>query len=260
MSSSAESDRNGAHRNSIMSGSSLGSAEDSLIRLHVFPDPWGINPSPFCLKVETYCRLAGIPFRAVTSLPFRAPRGKLPFIDDGEKRIPDSGLIIEYLKQRHGDPLDRKLDSEQVTKGLLIRRTCEESLYFVLLYSRWIDPVGWNIVRPAFFGSLPVVVRDAAAAVARRGVKRALHGQGYGRHSASEVHAIGAVDLSALAAAIARSVFAVSDRPTSYDATLYGLLANILSVPVETALKSEACRHASLIAYVERMRSEIAMI
>ena len=65
-----------------------------MVQVHVFADPWGINPSPFCLKVETYCRLAGISFAAVPTLPFRAPKGKLPFINDGNDRNADSGRSL----------------------------------------------------------------------------------------------------------------------------------------------------------------------
>ncbi len=229
-----------------------------MVRLHVFPDPWGINPSPFCLKVETYCRLARIPFQSLPTWPFRAPLGKLPFIDDGQERIPDSGLIIDYLKRRHGDPLDAELRPEQQARGHLIRRTCEESLYFVLLHARWIEAAGWQVIRPAYFATLPALARNPVAFMARRGIQRALRGQGYGRHSADAILAFGAADLAALAETIASTAFAVGDRPTSYDATLYGLLANILSVPVEGAMKAEAQRHKPLTAYVERMRSVLA--
>jgi glutathione S-transferase len=229
-----------------------------MMRLHAFPDSWGLNPSPFCLKVETYCRLAGIAFTSVPALPFQAPRRKLPFLEDGEERIPDSALIIEHLKRRFGDPLDGALDARQAAIGHLLRRTCEESLYFVLVYSRWIDPLGWKVVKPAFFGSLPPLVRDAVPAIARNGVRRALYAQGYGRHTRDEIYAIGAADLAALAVTIADHAFAVSDAPTSFDATLYGILANILTTPIETALKDEARRHPELIAYVERMRSALS--
>lgn len=227
------------------------------MRLHVFPEPWGFNPSPFCLKAQTYCRLAGVAVSSVPTLPFRAPRGKLPFLDDGTERIPDSGLIIDYLKRRYGDPLDRGLNADQLATGHLIRRACEESLYFVLLYSRWIDPAGWRIAKPAFFDPLPVFARDAVAALARRGVRRALHAQGYGRHTQEGVYAIGASDLAALAVMIAKQGYAVSERPTSFDATLYGVLANILKAPIETALKAEARRRPELVAYIERMEPEM---
>ncbi len=229
-----------------------------MMRLHVFQHPWDLNPSPFCLKAETYCRLAGIAFTSVPALPFQAPRGKLPFLEDGAERIPDSALIIEHLKRRFGDPLDGALDARQAAIGHLLRRTCEESLYFVLVYSRWIDPVGWKVVKPAFFGSLPPLVRDAVAAIARNGVRRALYAQGYGRHTRDGIYAIGAADLAAIAATIAGHAFAVSDAPTSFDAMLYGFLANILTAPVETELKREALGHPELVAYVERMQARLA--
>ncbi len=231
-----------------------------MIDLYVFPDVWGINPSPFCLKVETYCRLAGVPFRAIPTLPFRAPRGKLPFIDDGKDRVPDSGLIIDHLKRRYGDVLDRDLDAAQRAQGHLVRRSCEESFYFVLLYSRWIEPAGWKVIKPALFGSLPIPLRDAVAELARRSVRRALYAQGYGRHTGDQIQAIGAADLAALAATVTTQGFTVADHPTSYDAALYGALANILDAPIEAALKQEAQRHAALTGFVARMKSALARV
>lgn len=229
-----------------------------MIRLHVFAEPWGFNPSPFCLKVQIYCRLAGISFVSVPALPIRAPKGKLPFLSDGDERVADSGVIIDYLKGRFGNPLDGDLDARQSALGHLIRRTCEESLYFVLLYSRWIDPDGWKVIKPAFFGPMPPLLRDAVATMAQRRTRRALHGQGTGRHTADEVYALGAADLGAIATIIARQDFAVAGHPTSFDAALYGFLANILKAPVETPLKQEARRHGALTAYVARMDAAVA--
>ena len=223
------------------------------VTLHVFPESWGLNPSPFCLKVETYCRMAGISFNSIPTLPFRAPRGKLPFMSNGKERIPDSGLIIAYLQQHYGDPLDQDLNAEQKALGHLIRRCCEESLYFVLLYHRWIDPDGWKIIKPTFFGSMPFLLRDVVASLARRGARRALHDQGYGRHTLAEVLTLGAADLSAIALMLATRDFVVADHPTSYDATLYAFLANILRAPLNDALKASVQQHANLVAYVDRM-------
>lgn len=229
-----------------------------MIRLHVFPTRWDINPSPFCLKAETYCRLAKVPYETAPTLPFNAPRGKLPYVTDHGERVPDSGHIIEHLKRRYGDPLDGPLDEGQRAVGHLIRRTVEESLYFVLVYARWLDPVGWGRMKPVFFGGFPPVARDGIAAWARRGVRRTLHYQGYGRHAPDEIYALGDADLEALAATIAAHRFAVADHPTSYDASLYGLLANIIAAPVETPLADRARRHPALVDYVEKVRAAMA--
>ena len=225
-----------------------------MIELHEFPATWGINPSPFCLKVEAYLGLAGIPYTPVVALPFRAPRGKLPFIVDDGRRIPDSGHIIEHLRQTATADLDAGLDEKQRAIAHLLRRTCEESLYFVLLYSRWLDEAGWGVVRPTFFATLPPGARQLIAPVARRGVRKSLHAQGYGRHTPEEIYALGATDLAAISAQLDAREFAVADRPTSVDAVLYAFLLSILHPPVETPLKGSALKYPALAAYTARLQ------
>jgi glutathione S-transferase len=229
-----------------------------MIELHEFSPAWGINPSPFCLKVETYLRLAGLPFRPVSSVPFRAPKRKLPVIVDQGRRIADSGHIIAYLQATYGDPLDRGFSSEQQALGHLMRRTCEESLYFVLLYARWMDEPGWNVIRKALFGGLPPVARDLVPRLVRRGVARSLNGQGYGRHSRDEIYALGITDLDALAIHLAARPFAVAERPTSFDACIYAFLVSLMRPPIELPLKSHALAKPALCQYVERMEAVLA--
>lgn len=50
------------------------SVRPAMIELHQFAPVWGINPSPFCLKVEIYLRLTGLAFRPVVTVPIRAER------------------------------------------------------------------------------------------------------------------------------------------------------------------------------------------
>jgi glutathione S-transferase len=232
--------------------------EAPLIELHQFPITWGMNASPFCLKVETYLRLARIPYRPVAGLPFRAPRGKLPFIVEDGRRIPDSGHILDHLSRRAGADLDAGLDEQQRALGHLLRRTCEESLYFVFLYSRWMDERGWTAMHRALFGGLPPGLRELIPRLARRGVRRSLHAQGYGRHTREEIYAMGAADLAAIATRLGSRGFALADGPTSFDAVLYGFLANILRPPVETPLKACALGHAALADYVARVEDALA--
>jgi glutathione S-transferase len=230
-----------------------------VIEVHVFPPAWGINPSPFCQKVETYCRLAGIAYRPVVTLPLRAPRGKLPFIVEDGRRIPDSGAIIAHLAGR--DPardLDAGLDARQRARGHLLRRTCEESLYFVMLYARWIDPAGWAATRPVFFGGMPPGLSGIVAPLVRRAMARSLRAQGTGRRPRDEVYAFGAADLAAISVCLEETPFAVADRPTSLDATLYAFLVNIIRPPIEIPLKATALAHAALVEYTARMERAVA--
>jgi hypothetical protein len=50
-----------------------------MIKLYQIERTWGIpNLSPFCCKIETYLRMAGIEYDIKSALPFSAPKGKLP--------------------------------------------------------------------------------------------------------------------------------------------------------------------------------------
>src|ERR1035438_2814647 len=82
--------------------------------------------SPFGLKVLTYLRMIDVPFEAKIGDPRKGPTKKIPFIDDAGTRVGDSGLILDYLKKKHGDALDAKLTAEQHAIGHLVRRTLEE--------------------------------------------------------------------------------------------------------------------------------------
>ena len=62
--------------------------------------------SLFCLKAEIFCRLSGIPYKAVPTVPFKSPRVKLPFILDDGKMIPDSSHIIGHLKAKMAIDID----------------------------------------------------------------------------------------------------------------------------------------------------------
>ena len=230
-----------------------------MIELHQFRRVWGINPSPFCLKVETYCQLAGIPYKSVKALPFKAPRGKLPFIVDGGRRIADSGLIIDHLRANAAWDLDYGLDRRKQAMGHLLRRTCEESLYFTVVYSRWIDDDGWAVAAPEFFRGLPAVLRAVVPARTRKKVREQLRQQGYGRHDRDEVFSLGAADLASIATFLGDHVFAVTDRPTSYDATVYALLKSILAPPLESPLKKAALALPVLSDYLARVEKAMGV-
>lgn len=230
-----------------------------MIEIHQFAPGWGLNASPFCLKVETYCRLAGIPYQTKSTLPFKGPRGKLPFIIDQSQKVPDSGNILAYLKMTYGDPLDGQLSAAELASGHLLRRTCEESLYFTIVLSRWIDDKYWPKTRDAFFGMVPSPARHLVAGAARRGIRKSLIGQGYGRYPLAEVYATGIADLTAMAWQLSQHKYAVGDQVTSFDAILYAFLFNIVRVPLETPLKHAALEDASIPAYLERMDDVLKM-
>ncbi|MEZ5446006.1 MAG: glutathione S-transferase family protein [Gammaproteobacteria bacterium] len=227
-----------------------------MITLHQFPSAFGVpNLSPFCMKVETYLRMAGLPYRSVNANLRRAPKGKAPWIEDDGKVIADSGFILDYLKSKYGDTLDAALTVEQRAASVALTRLMEEHLYWAVLYARWMEEENWRRLRPVFFGSLPAPLRWFVPGLVRAALRRELRGHGIGRHRPEEIHALGCSDISALADFLGGKPYFIGEAPTSVDASAYAFLANVLWVPLNPPLQAHAMGRPSLLAYCERMRA-----
>jgi glutathione S-transferase len=227
--------------------------------VHHLPAAWGLpSISPFCLKLEAYLRLAEIPHRTVIDgTPFRAPKGKLPYIEHDGRKIGDSGFIIEYLVQRFGRDPNAALSAAERAAALALRRLIEENLYWVMVYDRWVVEANWRRFRDVVLSAIPAALRTLIAPIARRGVKRQLAGHGIGLHSEDEIHAIGLRDVGAIADFLGDKPFLMGDTPTEIDAIAYGQLPNIMQVPIDSPVKDAALAHANLVAYVERVKHRV---
>jgi hypothetical protein len=100
----------------------------------------------------------------------------------------------------------------------------------------------WPLTRQAVLGMIPLPLRVLIAPIARRGVRRQLAGHGMGLHTADEIHAIGAKDIGAVADLLGDKPFLLGGTATEIDAVAYGLLANIMLVPVKSPVKDAALR------------------
>lgn len=227
-----------------------------MIVLHQFARGPGVpNASPFCMKVEVWLKLAGLEYEVKAELaPNTAPLGKLPYIEDGERVIPDSSTIIEELAKAHGVDLDAGLAAQQKAAAHAFRKMLEEHTYWGMIYARWIDPEYWPAFREAFFGKLPPGVRGAVAAMVRRKLRRDLHGQGLGRHARDEIYRRTELDVDALSSYLGANPYFMGERPTRVDATVYAFLANMWEIALETPLKAMVGKHRNLVAYCERMK------
>jgi hypothetical protein len=69
-----------------------------MIKLHKFGPVGDVcDASPFCVKVEAYLRLAGLPYDTRSGAQYlrKAPKGKLPYIEDKAKLI--AGELRRWL-------------------------------------------------------------------------------------------------------------------------------------------------------------------
>jgi glutathione S-transferase len=228
-----------------------------MIYLHQSPAPgaWGIpSISPFCVKLEGYLRMTGVPFMVKVADFRKAPKGKIPFIEEDGVYLGDSQLVIEHLKRKHGDPLDAGLGAEDVAKGHAVRRMLEESTYWHIVHDRWVREEGWAVYRPVFEGLFPPVVGKLVPPLIRRGIRKALHAHGLGRHRPEELLEMGKADVSAVAALLGDKPFLLGERPTSFDATVYAMVVSITAFPVDSPLRRYTLEQRNLVRYCERFR------
>ena len=219
------------------------------------PAPWDVpNVSPFCAKLETYLRMAKIDYETKPGTPREAPKGKIPYIRDGERLIGDTGLIIEHLKTKHGDPLDAKLTAEERAHAHVVRQSVEEHTYFAFAWLRWSTEESWRHVRAYFLPILPPVIGPLAIGVFRSQFLKSIRTQGVGRHTREEILAKANADMDAYATLLGDKKFFLGDAPTSLDATMFGFLVNQYGVPWEAPEKAHFMAKKNLVSYVERMK------
>lgn len=220
------------------------------------PPCWGLpNASPFCMKLETWLRMAGIPYEAKSLTgPPKSASGKVPYLErtDGTL-LADSSVIIETLSRERGIDLDDGLTADERARSLLIQRLFEEELYFIVMYERWVPDEAWRITREAYFGSAPWPIRTLVVPFIRRSVVAAAKGQGVGRLPSGQRERKAEADLSAIAQLLGDREF-FHGRSSTIDAIAYAFLANVVWSPVEGAAHAAAKGHPNLLAYVERIR------
>jgi glutathione S-transferase len=210
------------------------------------------------MKVENYLRMTGLPYQVVTdfNLP-KAPKGKMPYIEDAGRVIGDSGLILENLKATYGDPLDAHLSAEERAISLSLIRLMEEHLYWAAgIQPRWLEPTGFKITRSVFFEKLSCPLRHIIPHIAWRNFSNQMWNHGLGRHSRDEIYDMGCADISALADYLGKKPFFTGDKPTTLDAVAYAFIANVILVPFESPIKLHAMSYPNLAAYCGRMNEK----
>src|SRR5204863_255900 len=96
-------------------------------------------------------------------------------------------------------------------------------------------------------------IRDTLRSDVRERVRGTVHAVGIGRHSEMEIVALGVRSLDALSVLICDKPFLFGDRPCGADATVFAMLAGILTPHFESELRYQAEGFEDLVRYVERL-------
>jgi glutathione S-transferase len=230
-----------------------------MITLFQFPPAFNVpNVSPFCLKLETFLRLAGLEYEVKPVMdPRKGPKGKLPFITLDGKPIADTAIIMRTLQQYYEFDLDAGLDARGRGWAVSITRLCDEHLVPLLVYFRWLDEQGFRQVKDVMLRSIPAPLRPVVGAMLQRKIRGDLKGRGLLRHSREELLGFARDDLEALDGMLGDLPYFGGAQPCSADAATYGVLANLVLSTLETPLNDMARSYERLVGYCERMQARV---
>jgi glutathione S-transferase len=204
-------------------------------------------------KAEVLLKMAGLAYRIDNTGFRRAPKGKLPYIDDEGERIADSTFIRWHLENKYHIDFEKGLSAEQRAIGWAFEKMAEDNLYWALVDARWFDDTNFAKGPMEFFRKIPAPVRPLVIAFIRRQLKGTLYGQGMGRHNRTEIVALGARSIVAIAEFLGTKPFFMGSEPTGVDATIFAFVAGTLCPHFDTPLRTAAECHNNLRRYIGRM-------
>jgi len=220
--------------------------------------------SPYCLKVETWLRLAGLKYENVDhKMKFRSKKGQLPFVELNGEEIADSAIIVKELAQRFENDLDAALSAEQRNVAHAMISMIENHLVWVIMWwrTKYPDQVlkGYKVnLQHALGTRIPNGILNFffKFAFGRKGAKK-VKAQGIGVHSADEINEFGQSDLKVLSDMLADKPFFFGDEPTNLDVVAFSHLAQIYFIDKEISypLRDYMTEHcANLVGLVNRMK------
>lgn len=230
-----------------------------MITLYSFGPAFNVqDPSAFVLKIDAFLRFTGIPFQSVAGVDNlgKAPKKKLPYIEDNGKTIADSYFILDYLKQEYKPTIDDHLSEEEKAYSHLLTRSLDENFYWLVVYSRWMKDDTWPLIKKEFFGKMPFPLNIIVPKVAHNSVKKNLQGQGLGRHSEEELIQLYIHSLDSLSTLLGNKSYFFGNKVSSFDATAYAFLASVISTTLENNFNSIAKGYDNLVEYCQRIEEQ----
>jgi len=230
--------------------------ESPKIALYQPPPTLGVpNPSPFCLKVETWLKMAEIPYRVeICNNPSKGPKGQVPFANIHGELVGDSEIIIDRLVARFGAGPDVGLTRDQEAQSRLVTAALDDRFQWTIVYSRILDRRFTRQVRDAFMAGYPAPAKAMLWSLVRRSIRKRIWGQGLGRHSEEEIYDFAKKIIDALAGLLDEKSFFLGDRPRRIDAACYAFLASAYHCTLDTPQKAMVANHQNLTRYADRMR------
>ncbi|VDI17743.1 Hypothetical predicted protein [Mytilus galloprovincialis] len=209
--------------------------------------PFAPSLSPFVVKLETYLRMAKIPYQNVHD-SIRGSKGKIPWIEYNDVTIPDSQLIIEYLNKLRDVDLNRHLTEEQEAVAVAFQRMVDEHTYWLMVINRWKYDNEMREFKLSNWSWLKLTI-------ARWFVNSQTHQQGLGRHTKDEIMAILNKDFHSLSTYLGKKKYIFGDIPSELDSSIFGQLSQFRWHLALSDITDLFQRYQNLDRYCQQMKN-----
>ena len=225
-----------------------------MITLAAFGPGFGLpDPSPFVTKADVLLQMSGVPFEKKNSDLRKAPKGKLPFIEDDGKIVADSTFIRLHLEHKYGIDFDKGLTAAQRGAAWAVEKMLEDQLYWVMINERWLNDANFAKGPAVFFAGIPAPIRPFIVRMVRKGLRKTMQGHGIGRHAPHEIDELGARAVAAVSNVLGDNEYLMGSQLCGADATVYAFMVGALCTHFDTRLLANARKHVNVVAYCERM-------
>jgi glutathione S-transferase len=227
-----------------------------VITLYTFGPYFGLpDGSPFVTKAMLLLKMAGLTYTEDRNGYQKAPKGKLPFIDDDGQKIADTTFIRLHIEKKYNFDYDAGLTDEQKAMGWALERFCEDHLYWLVINDRWLIDANFEKGPAHFFDAAPAPLRPLIGAFVRRKIRRDAMGQGLARHSLAERAELAQRGFAAASTLLGDKPYFFGDKPHGADATL-GAFAMAGQCPLFDGPACDAAKSfPNLAAYAKRIEA-----
>ncbi|XP_066983591.1 failed axon connections isoform X3 [Macrobrachium rosenbergii] len=219
--------------------------------------------SPYCLKVETWLRLAGIKYENVDhKMKYKSKKGQLPFVEVNGEEIADSAIIIKELGSRYNQDLDAGLTPEQRNVAHATISMIENHFAWVVKSTMCNNPdlciQGYNLdLKQVIQRALPAVILNFLFKRKLKAAAKKVRAHGIGVHKPEEIEEFGHNDLMVLSDLLGDKPFFFGDAPTTLDVVAFANLAQVAFMDKEVSYSlrdwmSENCNN--LVEFCNRVK------
>jgi len=228
---------------------------DKVTLVQIPRGPFAPSLSPFPMKLETYLRMANIPYQSEESRVMSS-KSKTPWMVYEGQEIADSQICIEFLNQARGVDLSSHLSDSERAIAEAFRTTAEDHVYWPVALYRWTlslddSPEGRDFLLK------DVGIPASLVRYFGRHIQNQANGQGTGRHTREEAEHMAMKALRNLSTFLGDKPFLMGDLPCEQDCCIFGFLAqaywHLPGSPYEKLVKEEC---SNLGEYCLRMKEK----